>query len=364
MRADWAEPTDTDFAYVRIDINVNAAGWVPFNAQAEVAAGDSMHFNRALAGTETERAGYRFERHISMMGMFSDGDTVAVRARSVDTFSNESAWSVSDTATLRPPDYPAPEYVLTGHTTNYADGVYAYAPPAHVEQGYEYGANGTQYTGSLVVTVDVPAQPILSVSDLGDGTVRIAVTGATDATTNVVYVRAADGSWPEAATVTFSGDGSEDVPLAAGVYFARVISSNASQCAAPGQTDPVWFAAADTADDPSRSAFGDTMHALDLDMLAAFGQSVTYSRGDAVVTLTGILGPAVTEYDDRAAMRIAVGDASLTVLGEDLDFGAGAVEPRLHDAVRTDDGRTYTVMQPGKYDRERLMRKIPLRKME
>lgn len=56
-----------------------------------------------------------------------------------------------DSVASDPVDYPDRENVLTDDTVNGSAGLYAGAPVSKVEENYQYGANGTEYTGELVV---------------------------------------------------------------------------------------------------------------------------------------------------------------------------------------------------------------------
>ena len=94
-----------------------------------------------------------------------------------------------------------------------------------VELGVQYGAGGTEYTGTLVAggssSIDAPT---LTVADQADGTGATAtITGATAGTTNTVYTAA----WPLstfASSGSRVGNGTVDLSLSTGPYLAYVLS--------------------------------------------------------------------------------------------------------------------------------------------
>jgi len=210
------------------------------------------------------------------------------------------------------------------------------------------------------VTQGVPA-PTLAVEDLEDGSgARYTITDSAAGVQNVCYAIDSTGAVNEIGTIV--GNGSEVFALDVGPYWGFARASNAYGSAV---SNFVPFGVTDGSGCVVRSDFGDDFEALEeATLLPEFGETITYRRGIAAVSLTGILAPVITRYDPREGIDVAVGDSSWLVRVEDLDFGAGCVEPRKFDRIVTAKGAEYEVVEPGDIDRERIMRSIPTRRSE
>lgn len=71
-------------------------------------------------------------------------------------------------------------------------------------------------------------------------------------------------------------------------------------------------------------------------------QSTTYSRGASSVTASATLGRAAYEITDTAGFVTSSHFTDFVFTTEDLDFGAGTIEPAPGDEIEF-DGRTYEV---------------------
>lgn len=203
--------------------------------------------------------------------------------------------------------------------------------------------------------------PILAVEDLEDGSgAEYTITNSEAGVQNVCYAIDSEGTVNELGTIV--GNGSEVFDLALGPYWGFAKAENAYGSAV---SNFVPFGVTDGSGCMVRSDFGDDFAALELDtLLPEFGEEITYRRGVAAVSLTGILAPVVTRYDDREGVDVAVGDSAWLMRVCDLDLGAGCTEPRKFDRIITAKGAEYEVVEPGDIDRERIMRTIPTRRSE
>lgn len=226
--------------------------------------------------------------------------------------------------------------------------------PSQVADGVDYDEG--QKTGTLASGDAPPTAPAIVVES-GVAT----VSGADAGTTNTVYVLASDGeAWSAAGSVT--GNGDVDLSgLAAGVYWPKVRSDNGA-----GYVETVGspFGISDAAAEYSRSDFGDDFLSEADHFFSEFGETITYMRGSRIATLTAVRGSAQSEYVDDAGYALAVGDASWSFRADDLDFGAGPVEPRLRDQIRTSRGEIHRVLHPGRFDGEAIYRTVPTSRKE
>jgi hypothetical protein len=98
--SDWTEPTDTDFNNVQVECNIDGAGWLSVESDADLAASsDPMKFNESKAGSQVQEAGWLYQNHFARNG-YGTGTTVQVRARSFDNIGNNSAYSTSALLTM------------------------------------------------------------------------------------------------------------------------------------------------------------------------------------------------------------------------------------------------------------------------
>jgi hypothetical protein len=131
------------------------------------------------------------------------------------------------------PTQPAIGDVRSG--TSYKDGtlVGTHTDPAvfNVLSGVQWGAGGTEFTGTFSATTNPPTAPSLIVSDNGDGTGATAtVSGSDGGTTNKLYY--ADPSATGLVTYAFIaqrvGNGTLPLPVPAGRWIFQVLSYAAS----------------------------------------------------------------------------------------------------------------------------------------
>jgi len=209
-----------------------------------------------------------------------------------------------------------------------------------------------------------PDSPTLTIAV--DGTsVTFTIAGATAGTTNSIYKRTGSGDWETSPTTTIAGNGSSTETVAAGAYYGRVVSEDGSGQQAAGATDPVPFNVIDTSAAIVRSDFGDMFNdEMEETMLEEFGESVTYRRNASSVVVEAVLEKVDSQYDPSTGVQISIGDSAWTIRVDDLDFGAGIVEPALGDKIVTATGHEYDVLEPGEMDSERVFRKIPVRRVE
>jgi hypothetical protein len=97
--SDWVEPVDVDFDHVKGQLNIDSVGWLDIDNTASLGGATPMRFNEALAGTQTQAAGWLYQNHYARNG-YTEGTTAQTRYRSVDTVGNESAYSTSGIITL------------------------------------------------------------------------------------------------------------------------------------------------------------------------------------------------------------------------------------------------------------------------
>lgn len=221
-----------------------------------------------------------------------------------------------------------------------------------------------QYEGTLIA-VFPPNMPTLSVEDLGGGVARFTISGADAGTSNKVYARMATAtSWPVAATVTISGNGSADATLTAGPYLAKVLSY-AGAAASPSSNEPVLFHLVDVAAGYDRSDFGDTFKADAIPaFFSEFGEMITYLRGVQSVALAAIQGDAITANDPSTGIDVSLGNGSWEISADELDFGSGPIVPKAQDQVITLKGEIWTVVESGVLDAEQLIWTIPVKRCE
>jgi hypothetical protein len=119
--------------------------------------------------------------------------------------------------------------------TSYADdtlvGTHTDPATSNVVLGIQWGAGGTEFTGTYSATTNPPTAPSLVVTDNGDGTGATAtVTGSDGGTTEKVYY--ADPSATGLVTYAFIaqrvGDGTLALPVPAGRWIFQVLSYAAS----------------------------------------------------------------------------------------------------------------------------------------
>lgn len=96
-------------------------------------------------------------------------------------------------------------------------------PTGDVRLAIQYGANGTEFTGTLIEGI---AAPTLTITDSADGSHATAtITGSTPGTVNSVYTKPRSyGTWELNGTRIGDGDISLTIAGGIGAYFGRVVS--------------------------------------------------------------------------------------------------------------------------------------------
>jgi len=111
----------------------------------------------------------------------------------------------------------------------------------------------------------------------------------------------------------------------------------------------------------NRSTFGADFQNVDLKFIQKDVRlDATYKRGLSTVDLEVVRGAAVTNYDDRAGVDIAIGDGSFWIKADLLDFGSGPFAPEMHDQIHTANGDVYEVLDPGRLDAENILWSVPV----
>ena len=114
------------------------------------------------------------------------------------------------------------------------------------------------------------------------------------------------------------------------------------------------------ANEHDRSTFGTEFLTVDQEyIIADFKLTVTYRRGTDTVDIDAVLDGVLTTYDDRTGIDLAIGDSSFWIKPDDLDFGSGVFQPKMHDEIELPNGTVYEVLEPGNLDSERCMIRIP-----
>lgn len=161
-----------------------------------------------------------------------DGTTVYLPATVYGTI---DMWWIEDgnTVTLRQANadanFPAVGDVRSGSTYGYSleyIGNNVMAAAGSVKAGYQYGAGGTEYTGSLSASGAGPTAPVLAITNNGNGSATYSISGADNATTNTVYSQTFSGTgWTFAGSRANNGTGV--FGIAAGAYWFKATSVNA-----------------------------------------------------------------------------------------------------------------------------------------
>jgi len=114
-----------------------------------------------------------------------------------------------------------------------------------------------------------------------------------------------------------------------------------------------------------QSAFGQEFASVDQPLIIAdFRILIEYKRGTDTVSIYAVQSSETIGYDDRTGIDVAIGDASFWINTADIDFGSGAFQPKMHDRITTPSGDVYEVLAPGDLDSEKIMRRVPVVKVE
>jgi hypothetical protein len=199
--------------------------WYYEQSDGSWAASESYASLNVVAGTELAE---------ELAWLANLPDTASqVRITAWDTLGNNSSRTDVAVVALGTGDLPDPENVLSDDTVDGEAGLFVNLDPAHVEADIQWGANGTEFTGTLVPAGDPPPLPTLTVADNGDASGATAtVSGSDPASDNEIRVAAgAGGAWSTAGSRT--GDGEVPLSLAPGMWWVSVRSSTPGGVSSP-----------------------------------------------------------------------------------------------------------------------------------
>lgn len=91
------------------------------------------------------------------------------------------------------------------------------------------------------------------------------------------------------------------------------------------------------------SAFSDAITGSMATVNAFAGETVTYSRGASEVEITATRGQRQLAVVEEGGSETTFHSTDFLIVADDLDFGAGAVEPAVGDEIEA-SGITYQVM--------------------
>lgn len=156
--------------------------------------------------------------------------TLASLAGEVDMWWELDGSCIVPRATAAEPNFPAMDTVAQnsgsfGYSFEYS-GSFVVPAEVDVQVSVGYGAGGTQYMGSLTSGGFAPTSPVLSVSNLGNGTARAYLSGADTATTNAIHAQPFNGStWTQYSTI-YGVAGTSSFGITPGGYWFRPQSDN------------------------------------------------------------------------------------------------------------------------------------------